>query len=222
MQHVLRLLVEDESAPFLLIIAGHNGAGKSTCYREYLADAFKEAVSEHIDPDEVEKEIRSDWEDAPLSGNEFSRMAQLEAKQRRVTLLEYGESFSFETVFSDPVGEKVRFIQQAQEQGYVVALLGVGLDSVGISKARVALRVQRGGHNVPSERLESRYDRVLSNFAKGVKVASVALLVDNSIENLEGNEGGYAPVALCVAGELVNVCDDPPLWWHRVTQQQIS
>jgi predicted ABC-type ATPase len=205
-----------------MIIAGHNGAGKSTCYREYLADVFKEAVSEHIDPDQVEKEIRSDWKGARLSGDEFSRMAQAEAKERRAILLENGESFSFETVFSDPVGEKVRFIQEAKEKGYVVALLGVGLDSAEISKARVALRVQRGGHDVPPDRLENRYDRVLINFAKGAKVATVALLVDNSIENLDGNGGGYTPVALCVSGKVVDVCDEPPSWWHRVTQEQVS
>lgn len=165
-----------KGAPLLFVIAGHNGAGKSTCYRKYLREKIAPLIGNHIDPDAVEREIRADLQGESLSDDEFSRLAQDEANRLRRLLLDNEVSFSFETVFSDEIGDKVRFMADASSRGYVVALLAVGLDSPEKSKARVALRVQRGGHNVPADRLESRYQRVLNNFAQGVQVASVALV----------------------------------------------
>lgn len=199
-----------------MVIAGHNGAGKSTCYRKYLRDATAPYINYHIDPDAVEQEIRAEWEGEFLAKDEFSRLAQDEANQRRKMYLDTEVNFSFETVLSDPFGDKVRFLEEARRRGYVVALLAVGLDSPGKSAERVARRVARGGHDVPIERIRARYPRVLANIVQGIQVASLALVVDNSEDNLEDDTGAYSAFALFAHGSAVVVENDAPPWWRNI------
>lgn len=199
------------------MIAGHNGAGKTTCYRKYLSEALSPWIEYHVDPDAVEREIRADLSGEPLTDDEFSRMAQGEADRLRRGYLDSEVSFSFETVFSDEKGDKAGFMAEARRRGYVVVLLAVGLNSPEKSQARVARRVAKGGHNVPADRIESRYPRVLHNFALGAKVASVALLVDNSTDSPDADGDSYQAFALFEDGELVSVEDPAPIWWERVT-----
>jgi predicted ABC-type ATPase len=196
----------------LIVIAGHNGAGKSTCYRVYLQGGFGPLTERHIDPDAIENEIRLEWEGEPLTRDGFSRIAMEEAEQERKLLLEGGASFSFETVLSDPYREKLRFIEEARRRGYFVVLLFVGLASPEKSLERVTARHQRGGHNVPEDRIFSRYPRVLENAKEGVKVASLALLVDNSTDSDDPEKPCYDAFAAYANGQLVESGDEIPIW----------
>jgi predicted ABC-type ATPase len=198
----------------LLVIAGHNGAGKSTCYREYLRDVMAPFIQEHIDPDAIEREIRAEWTEAPLSDDDFSLLASKEAERLRRLYLNSATAFSMETVFSDPVGDKLGFLQEAIRRGYFVVLLAVGLDSPEKSKLRVALRVSRGGHNVKPERSEARYPRVLKNLSRAVELVSLALVVDNSQDNLEDGCGAYFAFAHFANGECIEMESDIPPWWR--------
>lgn len=184
-----------------MVIAGHNGAGKTTCYNSYIKPHLSSLLEEHINPDEVEKEIRVDLGPGAMTDIEFSGAAQREAESRRNSLLAGGSNFSFETVGSHE--GKVAFIRQARDAGYVVALLFVMLDSPEKSRDRVALRVRRGGHDVPTEKIFSRYPRVLDNMRVAVREATVALVVDNS---LDGNPDWptYRPVELYIEGQLIS------------------
>jgi len=73
------------------------------------------------------------------------------------------ESFVFETVFSDPVGDKLSFLKAAAQSGYTVVLCFIGVSGPETSEQRVAMRVSQGGHDVPAEKLISRYPRTMSN-----------------------------------------------------------
>lgn len=128
-------------------------------------------------------------------------------------------AFSFETVFSDPAGDKLNFLAEAVSRGYFVVLLAVGLDSPEKSKERVALRVSRNGHNVPPQKIIERYPRVLSNIVKGVSLASIALVVDNSEDNIIEDGDAYFAIALFADGELLEAVEDAPEWW-RVAYEQ--
>lgn len=192
----------------LFVIAGHNGAGKTTCYRIYLADNLPIPL-EHINPDEIEKEIREALSDSGLSDEEFSELARAEADQRRRDLLEGDESFGFETVGSHP--SKVDFIREARARGYVVALLFVGLDSPETSMARVAFRVSRGGHNVPEDRIHSRYPRVIECMGQAIREATLALVVDNSADS-DPDCPAYRPLAIFHRGVSVETSHDIPGW----------
>ena len=59
------------------------------------------------------------------------------------------ERFVFETVFSDPVGDKVTFLAETAPLGYTVVLCFIGLKNAAMSEERVAMRVTQGGHDVP-------------------------------------------------------------------------
>jgi predicted ABC-type ATPase len=59
-------------------------------------------------------------------------------------------------------------------------LIVVGLDDTETLLARVARRVQHGGHDVPRERILARYPRTLENLRSAVKEANVAFLYDSA------------------------------------------
>ena len=205
--------MDESGGPLLLVIVGHNGAGKSTCYRKHLAPTLQAYFGNHIDPDAIEREIREDLAGEVYSEDEFSAMARDEATRQRQMRLANHENFSFETVFSDGVGDKLGFLHEAIAAGYTVALLAVGLDSPEKSRERVAARVEKGGHSVPDDRIFGRYPRVIDNIRQGVMVASVALLVDNSIDSHDPDGTSYYPFALFAGGVCIEADSDTPDWW---------
>jgi predicted ABC-type ATPase len=198
------------------VIAGHNGAGKTTIYRERIADALSQFLEYHINPDEIELAIVQDLGFGAHSKDEFSRLAAAEANRLRRQLLDQERNFSFETVFSDPKQEKANFMAEARRRGYLVVLLAVGLESVEKSKERVAIRHSKGGHDVPADRLESRYPRVLENFAHGAIAASLALVMDNSEDREDDAQDTYWDIAFFEDGRLVTTDNSPPDWWENV------
>lgn len=76
--------------------------------------------------------------------------------------------------------------------------------------------MSRGGHNVPADRILSRYPRVLANFNRAVSLVSMALMVDNSQDNLENRAGAYVAFAIFEGGSLVESADEVPAWWCNV------
>lgn len=98
----------------------------------------------------------------------------------RHMLVDSGESFIFETVLSDPVGEKLEFLKDAERRGYTVVLYFVGIDSAATSDERVSIRVAKGGHDVPREKLASRYKRVMENLRRALVELSNLRVYDNS------------------------------------------
>lgn len=210
--------VPQEDRRLLVVIAGHNGAGKTTIYNERLAAALAGELEEHINPDDVERVITVDLGAGSHTKGELEELAAKEGSRLRLQYLDRETSFSFETVFSDPVQDKVRFMAEARRRGYLVVLFAVGLDSVELSKARVAIRHAKGGHDVPPMKLEERYDRVLLNFAHGARAATLAIFFDNSEDRSEDGLDTYWDIAFFENGELVVRDGSPPAWWHQVDE----
>jgi predicted ABC-type ATPase len=208
--------IPEEDRRLLVVIAGHNGAGKTTIYNERLAAALADELEEHINPDEVERAITVDLGAGSHTKKEFEELAAKEGSRLRLQYLDRETSFSFETVFSDPVQDKVHFMAEARRRGYLVVLFAVGLDSIEKSKARVAIRLAKGGHDVRPDKLESRFGRVLENFAHGACAASLAIFFDNSEDRGEDGLDTYWDIAFFEDGELVVKDDSPPVWWHQV------
>ncbi len=95
-------------------------------------------------------------------------------------LLKY--SFSFETVMSSP--DKIQLLRKAKEKGYRVRVLFVATDDPLINVARVRSRVEQGGHNVPEDKIISRYYRSLELLAQAIKISDSAMIFDNSGKEL--------------------------------------
>ena len=155
-----------DARPLVVAVAGPNGAGKTTFFEAHLAPAGLRFVN----ADDLAREFDVDaYQAAALAG------------RLRQTLVEQGESFVFETVFSDPVGDKVAFLRRAAATGYTVVLCFIGLDGPGMSEQRVAMRVLQGGHDVPTRKLEARYPRTLKNLALAMRGLPHVLVFDNGV-----------------------------------------
>ena len=208
--------IPEEDRRLLVVIAGHNGAGKTTIYRERISGALAGLLTEHLNPDEIEKAITLDLGEHSLSKEEFEGRAAKEVAHLRQQYLDQEINFSFETVLSDPKQDKVQFMDEARRRGYLVLLIAVGLESIEKSKARVAIRHAKGGHNVREDKIEGRYERVLLNFAHGARASTLAIFFDNSEDRSEDNLDTYWAIAFFEDGELVVKDESPPAWWHQV------
>ena len=103
-----------DQRPVIVALAGPNGAGKTTFFYAHL----REAALRFIEPDKLAKELKLDPYPA-------ARLAD----KLREQLLGQRESFVFETVFSDPMGEKLGFLKKAASSDYNVILCFIGISS---------------------------------------------------------------------------------------------
>ena len=133
--------------PVMVAIAGPNGAGKTTFYRSHL----EAAGLSFLNADVWARELNID-----------AYRAARAVGAVRDELVRQRDSFVYETVFSDPVGEKVAFLKAAAQAGYTVILCFIGISSARVSGQRVAMRVSQGGHDVPTGKLAARFPRRFS------------------------------------------------------------
>jgi predicted ABC-type ATPase len=157
-----------ERRPLIIAIAGPNGAGKSTFFEAHL----RRSGLRFVNADELAREL----------GIEAYRAADAASRVRR-TLVAAGESFIFETVFSDPKQDKVGFLRDCEARGYTVVLCFIGLHDAALSDERVTLRTLMGGHDVPREKLLARYPRSLANLAVALRQLAYVRVFDNSVSN---------------------------------------
>ena len=192
--------------PVFYMLAGPNGAGKSTLYRALVlagtipskaefvnADLYEAAQLQHIaDPDQRSEQARQ-WADT-----------------RRTALLQTGQSFVSETVFSHE--SKLVLIQEAQAKGFLVMLMVVALDRPERLLERVAQRVLEGGHPVPPERILARYPRTLTHLTQAVRLADAAILYDSA----EVAPGTHSAVAICKGYWTQELVQPMPEWARQV------
>ena len=182
--------------PKLLIIAGPNGTGKTTVTSQILKHEWVEGC-EYINPDFIARDKFGDWNSQEM----VLKAAQLAEKQRE-KCLENRSSLIFETVLSAP--DKIDFIRQAKQQDYFIRLFFIGTDNPKINALRIAQRVMHGGHDVPIQKIISRYYKSIANCVLLSKIVDRLYVYDNSIENgltellFRANEGKlvkqYAPM----------------------------
>lgn len=151
--------------PIIVAIAGPNGAGKSTFFEAHL----KSSGLRFLNADTIARDL-------DVGAYEAARMLTA----LRHELLHQRESFIFETVFSDPVGDKLDFLKKAAQSEYAVALCFIGITDVEVSEQRVAIRISQGGHDVPTEKLVERFPRTLTNLAAAIRELPCVLIFDNS------------------------------------------
>lgn len=111
------------------------------------------------------------------------RVAQIVADFLRKKLLAERKKFSFETVFSH--ASKLTIMQQAKDAGYKVYLYFVSTESPRINQFRVEARTRKGGHDVPSDKIVSRYYRSLELLYDACQIAYQTYFFDNSEDGKE-------------------------------------
>jgi len=152
----------------LWLLAGGNGAGKTTFYRMQLESLGLSFVNADI----LAKELYPD------SPEQHSYDAAILAEQIRKDLLEQGNSFCFETVFSHH--SKIDFVAQAKILGYEIILVFIHLDNIALNQSRINQRVSEGGHSVPAEKVATRIPRTLENINKVIPLCDSVFILDNS------------------------------------------
>jgi predicted ABC-type ATPase len=152
----------------LWVLAGGNGAGKSTFYNLYLASYGIKIVNADL----IAKEIGSE------KLEEISYHAAILAARIREDLITKGVSFCFETVFSHE--SKIDFVAQAKAYGYKVILVYIHIFDSSLNEARVKQRVSEGGHSVPTEKIHSRIPRTIEHIKTALSLVDEARILDNS------------------------------------------
>ena len=181
-----------DQRPILVALAGPNGAGKTTFYHAHLSPAGLRFVN----ADEVARDLAIDASEAARIVTEL-----------RQELVRQRESFVFETVFSDPVGDKLGFLKTAAQSGYTVVLCFIGVSGPETSEQRVAMRVSQGGHDVPPEKLISRFPRTMSNLKAACRELPHVLILDN-----DDLAAPFRTVAVTQDGRVVWSADSVPRW----------
>ncbi len=185
-----------DQRPVIVAIAGSNGAGKTTFFHAHLRDAGLRFVN----ADDIAREL-------DVSAYEAAEIA--DALRRE--LVKQQESFVFETVFSDPAGEKLAFLSEADAAGYNVILCFIGIPDPKTSEQRVAMRVSQGGHDVPSEKLTARFPRTLVNLRAAIKTLPIALIFDNNDLRTP-----FRQAAVYESGRQVSLKKPVPKWLRSI------
>ena len=171
---------------FAVVYCGPNGSGKTGMMqiveREglHVFGAHLVPPSQFVNPDLIRKEIQMF-----ASDDERDRAAQADAAQRRKALREQRSTFAFETVMSHP--SKLAELQMLKNANYSVYLTFITTKDADINVQRVKQRVltkTTTGHNVPEDRVRTRYERSLGLLPKAVEIADASYIWDNSYDNV--------------------------------------
>jgi predicted ABC-type ATPase len=154
---------EFQKNPEIVVFAGPNGSGKST-YTQLLKPPI-----DYINADEIKKYLKcSDLEAAQL------------AEKQREEHMEQMREFCFETVLSTE--RNLKLLERAKEKGYFIRCYYILTADPMINVWRVKARVESGGHDVPKEKIITRYDRALALVKNLIKVCDICHIYDNSAD----------------------------------------
>ena len=148
--------------PYVTVFAGPNGSGKSSATRTAVI------TGRYINADEIKKEKGcSDME------------AAVEAERQREVCLKQQEDFTFETVLS--TNRNLDLLRRAKIDGYKIHAFYITTADPELNALRVAQRVAAGGHDVPREKIISRYHRSMENIHSLYELANSFVLYDNTM-----------------------------------------
>jgi predicted ABC-type ATPase len=171
------------------IIAGVNGTGKSS-FRGVL-EGQNVNLGHIIDPNQIAKE----------NNNDLITAAKIAVSSIR-GYLDKNVSFTQETTLS---GRTVlNTAAKARKAGYKISLYYIGLNSSQESVTRIANRVKKGGHNIPTE-------KVISRFEKRFDVLKELIVYCDEVSFYD-NENGFVKVAEIINGKFRYISAYHPDW----------
>lgn len=184
----------------LYVIAGCNGAGKTTASYTILPEILD--CKEFVNADEIARGI------SPFQPEKAGIEAGRVMLKRIKTLLQFGESFAFETTLATK--SYVNLIKRAKDNGYQITLLFFWLPSIDLAISRVKNRVKEGGHNIPEDVIRRRYTNGLKNFFKiYLPVIDNWMFINNSGEIYE----------IIAEGSLEEIIANNELLWNKIKEK---
>jgi predicted ABC-type ATPase len=186
----------------IYLFAGPNGSGKSTIVREFITKGY--APEYFVCPDNLVDHKNENIRQAYLD-------AMKKAEEIRYKLVNKGQSFSFESVLSN--SQKLDFLHFAKINGFFISLVYVGTENPKINIERVKNRVAHGGHDVPEEKINSRYEKSLNLLSRVFDIADKAYIYDNSNE---------MPKRYVIKSNgLISVKTNPPEWIKKYLLEKL-
>lgn len=146
--------MSEQAPPRVVVLAGINGAGKTTASQEVLSKILK--IQAFVNADTIARGLNAfdpESEAGQAGRIMLTQLNDLAAARR---------DFSFETTLAARTYST--FLSRLKSIGYEVYLFYFWLDSPETAIARVALRVRSGGHHIPDETIRRRYSRSVDNF----------------------------------------------------------
>lgn len=154
--------------PEIMCFAGPNGSGKSTITKSVLPFVR----GKYINADEIQTATLCPIIDAAIKAEELRELA-----------LKNNEDFAFETVLSTT--RNVELLKRAKKQGYFIRCIFILTDNPNINVERVCCRVSLGGHDVPKDKIISRYYKSLNMISEIYPLCDRLNTYDNSTEELQ-------------------------------------
>jgi predicted ABC-type ATPase len=170
-------------APRIYVLAGTNGAGKSSIAGAML---LRQRV-EYFNPDEAARRIRA--ANPGISQTQANGAAWHEGKRLLERAIAERLDFAFETTLG---GRTITaLLERAAARGFEVRIWYVGLNGPELHIARVRARVAKGGHDIPEPRIRERYDASRLNLIRLLPSLSELWVYDNSKD--ADPDAGMAP-----------------------------
>jgi len=155
----------------IVVIAGPNGAGKTTFAREFLPNEAN--CPDFINADLIAAGL------SPFKPETAALRAGRVMLEEVHDRIRHGKSFAFETTLSGRT--YLKLLRESRRDGYHILLVFLSLPNPDMAVARVAARVEQGGHNVPETDIRRRFDSGIKNFHGAYKeVVDTWVLYDNS------------------------------------------
>jgi predicted ABC-type ATPase len=160
-----------------LSLQGQTVPEKTTITRRVIQHAWGQGCL-YLNPDEIAEREFGGW-DSP----EASLQAARKVAQIREDCLLSKRSLMFETVFSAP--DKIEYIEKAHAAGFFIRLFFICTNDPSINQRRIVRRCGEGGHDVPRDKIISRYGKSIANCAAAVKMIHRAYIYDNSVDDAD-------------------------------------
>jgi len=151
--------------PSYNLIAGINGAGKSSFY-SYLNERDRNDLGCRINYDEMFVKYGNELE----AGIKCIKLTKKYLNER--TTFHQETTLTGHTIFNN--------ISLSRELGYKIVLHYIGVASCDIAIARVQQRVLDGGHDIPTEDIIRRYQKSLDNLCKTMSISDDIYIYDNT------------------------------------------
>jgi predicted ABC-type ATPase len=178
--------------PVAIVLAGINGAGKTTSSQALLADQL--AVMSFVNADAIARGLNA------FAPESVALQAGRVTLTRLRELSEEKADFAFETTLAWRT--YLAFLDGLRQNGYVIELYYFWLNSPELAVQRVKARVRRGGHDIPEATIRQRYGRSLRNFWIDYRLrADSWFAYDNSKDDPE-------LLACGSRGDLVEIADN--------------
>jgi predicted ABC-type ATPase len=203
-------------SPTIYVLAGANGAGKSSIGGEM----FRAARANYYNPDEEARRLREAYGHGQAAANSMAWHTGRALLERAI---EIKTSFAIETTLGGST--LPNFFAHAAESGMSVKIWYCGLASADLHVARVRSRVAHGGHPIPEAKIRERFDTSRERLIQLLPLVAEVKVYDNTIEVRNANVRMPAPALILHTRNRIiqntNHLDATPDWAKPIVAMAI-